>query len=317
MKKKLLITSRSFGQVSEEPLQILKKSGYEVNFYNQNFCLQEFKNRVCDCQVLVIGGHDFPASVLNMCTNLELILKHGTGLDNVPIEEAKAAGIKVCNVPGTNADAVADLTMGLILDLSRKISYADRMVRRGAWKTVTGCDVFSKTLGLLGFGAIARKVADRARGFSMKILAYDPYLEQLPDKYNGFVTLTDREQVLTESQILSAHLPLTKETYHLLSAEAMSKMQKGAFIINTSRGGIVDEQALAAALSTKKLAGAALDVLEEEPLRTDNPLAGLDHVLITPHIGMYSQEAIGAVSVICAQNAAAHIKGEPLQFRVV
>lgn len=151
----------------------------------------------------------------------------------------------------------------------------------------------------------------------MKILAYDPYLEQLPDKYNGFVTLTDREQVLTESQILSAHLPLTKETYHLLSAEAMSKMQKGAFIINTSRGGIVDEQALAAALSTKKLAGAALDVLEEEPLRTDNPLAGRDHVLITPHIGMYSQEAIGAVSVICAQNAAAHIKGEPLQFRVV
>ncbi len=317
MKKKLLITSRSFGQVSNEPMEILKRAGYQVDFYNQAFSQKEFEKRVCDCQVLIIGGHSFPALSLNACTKLELILKHGTGLDNIPMEEAKAAGIKVCNVPGTNADAVADLTMGLILNLSRKISYADRLVRRGEWKTVVGCDVFAKTLGLLGFGAIARKVAHRARGFSMKLLAYDPYLEELPDGYQSFVTLADLEQVLAECDLISAHLPLNEETYHILSAEAMDKMRRGAFIINTSRGGVVDEEALADALSSGKLAGAALDVLEEEPVDRENPLAGMDHVLITPHIGMYSQEAIGAVSTICAQNAAAHMKGEPLRFRVI
>lgn len=317
MKKKILITSRSFGQVSEEPLRILKRAGYQVDFYNQAFDPQEFEKRIHDCQVLVIGGHAFPPAVLKTCRNLELILKHGTGLDNIPMEAAKAAGIKVCNVPGTNANAVADLTMGLILDLLRKISYADRMVRGGEWKSIAGSDVFAKTLGLFGFGAIARRVADRARGFSMKILAYDPYLKQLPEGYEDFVLLTDQKTVLEESEILSAHLPLNEETYHILSAEAMSRMRQGAWIINTSRGGIVDEEALAEALSAGKLAGAALDVLEEEPLRRENPLAGLDHVLITPHMGMYSKEAIGAVSTVCAENAAAHIKGEALQFRVI
>lgn len=317
MSKKLLITSRSFGQSSNTPLEVLKRAGYQVDFYNYDFCIEDFAKRINKCSVLIIGGHAFPEELMRKCTDLELILKHGTGLDNIPLHAAKDLGIKVCNVPGTNSNAVADLTMGLILDLSRKISYADRIVRRGEWKTITGRDVFSKTLGILGFGAIAQNVAVRAKGFSMKVLAYDPYLKQIPKGFEDFVTLVDKETVLIESDIVSAHLPLTEETRHILSAEAIAKMKRGALIINTSRGGIVDEKALAAAILSGKISGAALDVLEKEPLRQNNPLRGLEQVIITPHIGMYSKEAIGAVSMICAQNAAAYMKGEPLQFCVI
>ncbi|MCQ4637423.1 phosphoglycerate dehydrogenase [Anaerovorax odorimutans] len=317
MNKRILITSRSFGQISDEPLGMLEAAGYQVDFYNRDFDPTEFENKIGDYQVLIIGGHEFPAKTIKRCTGLELILKHGTGLDNIPLKAAREAGIKVCNAPGTNANAVADLTFGLILDLARRISYADRTVRNGEWKTVTGCDVFGKTLGLLGFGAIARNVALRARGFSMKILAYDPYLDRIPDEFADFVTLAHKDLVLAESDIFSAHLPLNEETRHIISAGTIEKMKPGAFIVNTSRGGIADEQALAVALVSGKLSGAALDVLEREPLSAQNSLRDLDNVVITPHIGMYSKEAMEAVSMICAQNAVSLMKGEPLQFCVV
>ena len=317
MGHKLLITSRSFGQISDEPLAILKKAGYQADFYNQSFDPDEFEARIIDYDVLIIGGHRFPEELLRRCSNLKLICKHGAGLDNIPLEAAKEMGVRVCNVPGTNAGAVADLTFGLILDLSRRISFADRKVRSGSWGTVIGTDVFSKTLGLLGFGAIAKNVARRAKGFSMNVLAFDPYVTELPEEFTGYVKLCTKEEVLSRSDILSAHLPLTEETRHIISFPELQQMTKGSFLINTSRGGIVDEAAAAEALRSGKLAGAAFDVLEQEPLREDSPLAGLENIIITPHIGMYSREAINAVSMICAENAAALQEGRVLKFQVV
>lgn len=317
MGKKVLITSRSFGKISDEPLNILENAGFEVTLKGQDFDQAEFEAIIPDYDALIIGAHEFPEDVMERCHKLKIICKHGAGLDNIHLDKAKAMGIVVCNVPGTNANAVADLTFGLMLAVARNIVTTNRWVHEGNWKTAIGVDVFGKTLGLLGFGAIAKNVARRARGFNMKVLAYDPYVKALPEEFSGYVTLCTQEEVITGCDFLSLHLPLTEETRNIIAAPELARMKKGAYVINCARGGIVNEHDLYEALVSGRIAGAAMDVSEVEPMPAQNPLLTLDNVIVTPHIGMYSKEAIGAVSLICAQNAAACISGEPLQHRVV
>lgn len=317
MKHKLLITSRSFGQVSEKPMEMLRDAGFEIDFFNDEFDINRFNELVTDYEALIIGGHKLPDATLKKCTGMRIICKHGAGVDNIPIDTAKKMGIKVCNAPGTNADAVADLTLGLIIDLCRKISYGVDKVRRGEWGKPIGTDVCGKTLGLMGFGAIAKNVARRARGFNMKVSAYDPFVFQIEDEFIGYVSLADKDEVLKKSDIVSLHLPLNENTKYIIDKEDLDIMKKGAFLINTSRGGVVREAAVAEALKTGRLAGAAFDVMEEEPLRGSNPLTGCDNVIITPHMGMYSKEAIDAVSMICEQNIVNEITGKSLKHRIV
>lgn len=317
MSKKVLITSRSFGKISDEPLNVLKNAGFEVTMKGRDFDQAEFEAIIPDYDALIIGAHEFPEEVMARCHKLAIICKHGAGLDNIHLDKAKALGIAVCNVPGTNANAVADLTFGLMLAAARNIVSTNRWVREGKWQTAIGVDVFGKTLGLLGFGAIAKNVARRARGFDMKVLAYDPYVKELPGEFCDYVTLCAQETVITGCDFLSLHLPLTDETRNIISKPELSRMKKGAYVINCARGGTVNEKDLYEALVSGQIAGAAMDVSEVEPMSAQNPLLTLDNVIVTPHIGMYSKEAIGAVSLICAQNAAACAEDKPLQHRVV
>lgn len=317
MSWKVLITSRSFGKISSEPLDILKTAGFEVTMKGKEFNQREFEDLIVQYDALIIGAHEFSEAVMERCPKLNIICKHGAGLDNIPLDKAGEMGILVCNVPGTNANAVADLAFGLMLSAARNIVLTNRWVREGRWQTAVGADVCGKTLGLMGFGAIAKHMARRSVGFGMKVMAYDPYIRELPEEFQGYVTLCTQEDVLTACDVLSLHLPLTEETRNMIAAAELGRMKRGAYVINTARGGIVNEGALYDALASGHLAGAALDVLEEEPARGDHPLLTLDNVIITPHIGMYSKEAIGAVSLICAQNVAACASGAPLQFRVV
>ena len=317
MGMKVLVTSRSFGNISDEPYEILREAGLEVTKTGLDFDQAEFERTIADYDALIIGAHPFPPEVLERCDKLQIICKHGVGLDNIPLEKAKEKGVAVCNAPGTNSNAVADLAFGMMLDLARKISLADKKVHQGEWKTVIGVDVCNKVLGLLGFGAIAKNVARRAKGFGMKVLAYDPYVKCLPEEFEPYVTLCDCNEVIKNSDFVSLHLPLTEETRDMIAAEELSNMKKGAFLINTSRGGIVNEADLCEAVKSGHLAGTALDVSVVEPMAADNPLRGLDNVIITPHIGMYSIEALGAVSVLCAQNVAAKLTGKELKFQVV
>jgi D-3-phosphoglycerate dehydrogenase len=254
---------------------------------------------------------------MNKCKKLKLICKHGAGLDNINLENAKKLGIAVCNVPGTNSNAVADLTIGLALAVTRNIVLANNNVRDGKWKPIIGEDLCFKTLGLLGFGSISQKVAKRAKGFSMNVIVYDPYINELPEEFKDFVVLSDLDKVIESSDILSLHLPLTDETNNMISAKDLKKMKKGAYIINTARGGIINEIELYNALVSGHISGAALDVSAKEPMEDDNPLRELENVIITPHIGMYSKEAIGAVSIVCSQNVVALFNNEELKFRVV
>ena len=315
--KKVLVTSRSFGSISDEPKRILEDAGFEITFKGKDLKLEEFEAIIPEYDALIIGAHAFRPEVMERCGNLKLICKHGAGLDNIDLPAAKAQGITVTNAPGTNSNAVADLTFGLMLSCARRISAAERGVRRGEWKTVIGHDVYGKTLGIMGFGAIGKCVARRAKGFSMKILAYDPFVKEVPEEFRGSVELfEDPNDVIRSCDYLSMHLPLTDETRNMISAKEMGEMRKGAVILNTSRGGIVNEEDLYEALQSGQIAAAAMDVVVSEPMPKDHPLLTLDQVVVTPHIGMYSEEAINAVSMICAENAAALLTGAEMKFVV-
>lgn len=312
-----MVTSRSFGNASNRAYDILKDAGVEVVNKSVGFDQAEFERTIVDYDALIIGAHPFPPEVMARCEKLQIICKHGVGLDNIPLEKAKEQGVAVCNAPGTNANAVADLAFGMMLDLARKISLADKRVHQGEWKVIIGVDACNKVLGLLGFGAIAKNVARRAKGFGMKVLAYDPYVTQVPEEFSSYVTLCDCATVIKNSDFISLHLPLNDETRNMISAKELSEMKKGAFLVNTSRGGIVNETDLYEAVKSGHLGGTAMDVSVVEPMSADNPLRQLDNVIITPHIGMYSVEAIDAISILCAQNVAAKLLGEELKHQVV
>lgn len=314
---KVLITSRSFGKIGNSAKKILEDAGIEITNISANFDQAEFERIIPKFDALIIGAHDFSEADMERCPKLKIICKHGVGLDNIHVNKAKELGIAVCNAPGTNSNAVADLALGLMLSVCRKISHSAALVRGGVWKSHIGEDVCGKTLGLLGFGAIAKGVARRARGFGMKILAYDPFVTQLPEEFVGWVELCDMEKVITSCDILSVHIPLTPETRNTISTEELAKMKQGAYVINTARGGIVDEMALYNALKSGHLNGAAMDVVESEPMTPDHPLLSLDNVVVTPHIAMYSKEAINAVSLICAENVVACLTGGQMINRVV
>ena len=314
---KVLITSRSFGKIGDSAKKILEDAGIEITNISANFDQAEFERIIPEFDALIIGAHDFSEADMERCPKLKIICKHGVGLDNIHVSKAKELGIAVCNAPGTNSNAVADLALGLMLSVCRKISHSAALVREGVWKSHIGEDVCGKTLGLLGFGAIAKGVARRARGFGMKILAYDPFVTQLPEEFEGWVELCDMEKVITSCDILSVHIPLTPETKNTISTAELAKMKQGSYVINTARGGIVNEMALYEALKSGHLNGAAMDVVESEPMTPDHPLLSLDNVVVTPHIAMYSKEAINAVSLICAENVVACLTGGQMINQVV
>ncbi|MCI8610270.1 MAG: phosphoglycerate dehydrogenase [Firmicutes bacterium] len=302
--KTVLITSRSFGQLSDEPRRILEDAGFQLKFYNETYEEEEFCRQLAPCDALIIGAHQLTEKALQAASNLKIVVKHGAGLDNIDLDMCAAYHVQVENVPAVNSNAVADLAFSLILDVARKTSLAARQVKNYQWKRITGVDVYGKTLGLLGFGAIAKNVARRANGFSMKVLAYDPFVTEVPEEFSSFVTLVSLDEALANSDFLSIHVPLSDKTRNLIGAGELAAMKKGSFLINTSRGGIVNEEALYQALISGHLAGAGLDVIESEPISEAHLLNKLDNVTITPHMGMYSFEAINAVSAIAAQKTA-------------
>ena len=300
--KKVLITSRSFGQLSDQPRDILKDAGFELSFYNDRYEEDEFCRQLSGCDALIIGAHPLTEKALKAaCPQLKIVVKHGAGLDNIPMDLCRQYGVAVENVPAVNSNAVADLAFSLMLDVARRTSLAAAQVKQLQWKRVTGVDVYAKTLGLIGFGAIAKNVARRAGGFSMKVLAYDPFVTEVPDEFKSYVTLAGFEEVVSGCDFLSVHVPLSDATRGLIGAEELAMMKPGSFVINTSRGGIVNEDALYDALVSGHIAGAGLDVIEAEPITAGHKLNTLDNVTITPHMGMYSFEAINAVSTIAAQ----------------
>jgi glyoxylate reductase len=237
------------------------------------------------------------------------------GFDNIDVSAATARKIPVGNTPGVLTDATADFAFALLMAVARRIPEAERYVHGGKWKTwspmlLLGVELKGATLGLIGFGRIGKAMARRAAGFDMRVIYYDPN-EKKPER-DLKVTRVDFETLLAESDFISLHTPLTPDTRHMIDSEAFSKMKPGAVLINTSRGPVVDPDALYEALKERRIFGAGLDVTEPEPIPLDSPLLKLDNIVIVPHIASASTTSRNMMSWMAAQNLIAGLKRERL-----
>ena len=235
--------------------------------------------------------------LIDVCPNLKVIVRGGVGLDTIDHEYARAKGIVVMNTPLANSASVAELVIGYMFILARSLYRVTSTMKAETWdkKSFTGDEIGGKTLGIIGYGNIGHETAKRAMALDMKVLAYDPYITS----HNG-VMLVTLDELLAQSDYISLHVPKTKETSNMIGAEQFAKMKNGVRIINCARGGIVDEDALYEALTSGKVAGAALDVFVEEP-PTDWKLLKLDHVIASPHLGASTKEAQARVGAEVAQ----------------
>jgi glyoxylate reductase len=246
---------------------------------------------------------------------LKVISNFAVGYDNIDVNAATARKLPVGNTPDVLTDATADFAFTLLLSAGRRVLEGDRYVRAGKWQTwgpmlLLGTEMRGSTLGLVGFGRIGKAMARRAVGFDMRVIYYDPG-ETKPDP-DLKATSVDFETLLEESDFISLHTPLTPDTHHLIDSEALSKMKPSAVLVNTSRGAVVDMEALYEALKLKRIFAAGLDVTEPEPLPADHPLLTLDNIVIVPHIASASTTARDNMSWMAAKNLIAGLKGERL-----
>jgi len=260
--------------------------------------------------------------IMDVAPNLKVISSFSVGYDHIDVAEATRRGIYVTYTPGVLTEATADFAWTLLMAIARRIVEADRNVRTGNWKVgwgpmiLLGDSVYGKTLGIVGLGRIGAALAKRAKGFDMKVVYYDIVRAPIEKEKELGVEYVSLEKLLGESDFVSIHVPLSKETYHLFGEAQFKQMKRTAFLINTSRGPVVDEKALAKALQEKVVAGAALDVFEKEPTDPDNLLLRLDNIVMAPHIASATKEARSKMSEVSAKNLVAVLKGEMPLFLV-
>jgi len=248
------------------------------------------------------------ARLLEKATRLKVVGRAGIGVDNVDLEAATRRGVVVMNTPGGSSVTVAELALAMILSLSRRLAAATASVKAGKWekKRFQGRELAGKTLGVVGIGNIGSVLVERALAMKMRVVAYDPFITAEAAAKLG-ATLVDLDTLWREADAISLHIPLTEQTRNLVNATALAKMKKGAVLVNCARGGIVDEAALAEALSSGHLGGAALDVFDKEPPPPDHPLLKVENFVCTPHIGASTEEAQSAVAIAIAEQLALYL----------
>lgn len=316
MMDKVLVTNASFAKYSIRAKKILQDYGLEIVRPKQPVTDEnDLLDYLDDVVAIITGLEPITPKVIYSAPSLRVIGKHGIGVDNIDLSAAKAKGVNVLNSPGTNREAVADLVFGLMLSLARKIPKADSQVRAGQWPKVFGQSVSGKTLGIIGLGAIGRSMVQRAGGFNMKVIAFDNYWNEEYADANG-VVYSDIDGILKEADFISLHVPLTPETKNLIGMDQLNSMKPTAYLINASRGGVVDEKALYEALKEGKIAGAGLDVFSTEP-PIDSPLFGLENVILSPHMGGFTDGALGLTSEYVAQAVVDALEGKELLSKIV
>lgn len=297
--KKIFISTSSFAEFDTIPLEMLKKTNFEIilNPYGRKLSSEELLKLATQVDGLIAGTESLDASVLRELRHLKVISRCGSGLDNINLKVAKELGIKIFNTPSAATLAVAELTLGLILSLLRQIYLMDREVRQGKWQKRMGYLLYGKVVGIIGFGQIGRKVAELLKPLGANPVYYDTVIPQ--EKIGGFEYL-DFAKLLKRADIITLHLSYSKENYHLFGYKEFNQMKQGGFFINCSRGEIVDEEALYATLKEGKLDGAAIDVFEQEPY--NGRLKELNNVILTPHIGSYAKEARVKMEIQAVKN---------------
>ena len=308
---KVLVSARSFRKMQGEHWRVLQDAGYEIVTPEQDQPLKEAEmiSIIGDVDAALVGNDAVTERVIAAAPRLKVVSKHGVGVDNVDVPAATRAGVIVTNTPGANQVAVAEMAVALIMALTRKLAYHDTLVKSGGWSRIIGTEIAGKIVGLVGLGRIGKEVVLRLEGFQVKFLAYDVYQDNTFAAEHGvrFVTL---DELLAESDIVTLHAVLTADTQSLIGEKELSLMKSSAYLVNTARGGLIDEQALYRALSENRLAGAGLDVFADEP-PTNSPLLQLgDKVLLAPHLGAQTTETVLRMGRMAAENIVQVLRGE-------
>src|SRR5678816_4234882 len=288
--------------VSESGLQPLRAAGLNVE-KRTGLTKPELIEALKDCEGLIVRSETkVTAEILEGAGTLRVIGRAGVGVDNIDVSAATMRGVVVMNAPDGNTITTAEHTIAMLVSLARSIPQANSSLQAGRWerKKFIGVELQGKTLGIVGLGRIGRVVAARARAMGMTIVAYDPFIAQEQAR-DLEIELTTLDEVYVRADFLTVHTPLTAETRGLIDREVMSKMKPGARIINCARGGLVDEEALAEAIKSGTIAGAAVDVFTKEPPPPDHPLLGLEQVIVTPHLGASTTEAQEGVAYTVAE----------------
>lgn len=315
MRPKVLVTRR----IPETGLQMIQAAA-EVDLWPEelppSYAILTKRVKNMDGLLCLLTDRIDAALIDAALPNLRVISQYAVGYDNIDVPAATTRGIPVGNTPGVLTDATADFTWALLMAAARRLVEGDRYTRSGQWKTwgptlLLGPDVARATLGIVGFGRIGQAVARRARGFDMRILYNDTARHPEVERELG-VIYTPFEELLQQADFITLHTPLTPQTHHLISTAQFALMKPGAVLVNTARGGIVDPQALYTALSTQRIAAAALDVTEPEPILMDSPLLTLDNLIIAPHIASASIQSRDRMAQMAAENLLAGLRGERL-----
>ena len=306
-KYKVVITDCDHGSIEEEKKEF-GRIGSELILAQVRE--EEDLIRTCkDADGLINQYALLTRGVLERLPNCKVVSRYGVGVDSVDLKAATDLGIIVANVPDYCMDEVSNQTIAMILTLIRKTAFFDQKVKSNQWDFHQGIPIYrlyGKTLGLLGCGKIGLEVAKKISSFGVKVIAFDPYLQNVGEG----VELTDFDTVLKQSDFISIHCPLNESTHHLIGEQAFKKMEKKPILINTSRGPIVDENALIQALAEGRVSGAGLDVLEKEPPDPQNPLLKMDTVILSPHVSFYSVESISELKQRTAENVSSVLLGK-------
>ncbi len=297
-------------QVDKILNEILQKNGLKIT-YEPEITPEQIKEKIGNYEIVIVRSRTkITKDLIEKADKCKIIARVGVGLDNIDVDAAKAKGIRVINAVEGAMNAVAELVLGLMLSLAREIPKADREIRNGKWlkKELMGSELSGKYLGIVGLGNIGKKLARHAKSLNMNVIGYD--VVPIQEEFSREVDLikTDLDTLLASADYISFHVPFTPETHHLVNAQRLSKMKKTAYLINTSRGEIIDEEALYNALKQGTIAGAALDVFEKEPA-IGNKITSLSNVICTPHIGAQTREAQALAANVIAEKIIMILRG--------
>lgn len=299
--KVALMTRHHATLICEEARKLLLDAGFEIisNDTGRILSRDEQKDLIKDAYAIVAGTEKYDADMLSVCKNLKVVTRFGVGTDNFDLETMRKMGVQVGVI--ANHNAVAEFALTLILSAMKNLPRYDAVVREGKWSRFPMRELSKKTVGIVGFGRIGKRLAELLAGFDVELLAYDPYMNEAAAAERK-VTPVSLDELLARSDVISLHLPAMEQTYHMMNAETIGKMKDGAYLVNTSRGALVDEKALYDALVSGKITAAGLDVYEKEPVTADNPLFGLENNVLAPHVSALSFETNYNGGIICAES---------------
>jgi len=309
--KKIFVSIYNFDNDCAEAKKLLDEHGFEIINHNKMvpYTYEELVSIVPDIDAAIVGIDIWDESIFKLAPKLKTLARFGVGVDNVNIPDATKYGIKVFNTKGANAQAAAELTLTLMLCCARNVCTLNRKLSEdGTWLRSIGFEISGKTVGLIGFGDIGKKVAKLLKGFDATILACDPLIDAATAAQYG-ARLAGLDEVLSNSDIVSLHIPGTEDNYHFMNAERLSKMKKGSILINAARGILLDEQALISAIHSGHISGAGIDVYKHEPLEVSSPLLKEERITCLPHTSADTVEACRNVGLSAVRDTIAAFEG--------